>query len=114
MTQGWLTSRPVLATLAIAVALAVHAVWAQASGAQKLTGEEIARAAELSGNHDRLDIEVRLPFEPEQFHFLRFQDIGRMAGAEDTSVFLRSVPVAAARALARNYWVSDIVPLETP
>lgn len=111
MNAGVLKSRPVLVTLALAALVFAYWGWSALAGAHKLTDAEIARAAE-DGNPGRLDIKVVLPFTPEQFHFMRLQDIGRMAGADASSVNLRGVSVKAARALARRYWVSDIVPLE--
>jgi hypothetical protein len=111
VTGTILTSRPVLVTAALIAALLAYRAWAYAAGAHKLTETEIAEAGELSGDPARIDILINLPFAPEQFHFMRLQEIGRMAGADDRSVKLRSVPVEAARRLARRYWVSDITPL---
>jgi hypothetical protein len=107
-----LTSRPVLVTAALLAVLLAYWSWAYAAGARKLTEAEITEARELSGDPARINILIELPFAPEQFHFLRLQEIGRMAGAGERSVMLRSVSVDAARRLARRYWVSDIVPLE--
>jgi hypothetical protein len=108
-----LKSRPIATTLALAAVVAGYWTWAAWAGSQKLTSAEVARAAELSGNPDKLDLKIILPFTPEQFHFMRLQDIGRMAGADTNSINLRGVRIDDARALARQYWVSDIVPLET-
>jgi hypothetical protein len=112
MSRRLLASRPVAVTLALAVVFAAWSAWAHVAGARKLTPAEIARAGDLTGDAARLDIEVVLPFTPEQFHFLRLQEIGRMAGASESSVRLRGVPVEEARRLARRYWVADIEPLE--
>jgi hypothetical protein len=111
VSRALLTSGPVVVTLLLAVLIGAYWGWSNLAGARKLTDAEIARAAE-TGNPGKLDIRVVLPFTLEQFHFMRLQEIGRMAGADANSVNLRGVPVAAARTFARHYWVADIVPLD--
>lgn len=103
---------PVIATVALAALGLGYWLWSVQAGRHKLTAAEIARAEALSGKDGRIDVKVVLPFTPEQFHFMRLQDYGRMAGADGTSVDLRNVDVEAAKLLARRYWVADIVPLE--
>jgi len=110
--EAVLASRPVLVTASLLAVLLAYWSWAYAAGARKLTETEIAEAREQSGDRARIHILIELPFAPEQFHFLRLQEIGRMAGVDDRAVKLRSVPVEDARRLARRYWVSDIAPLE--
>lgn len=101
-----LRARPVVVTLALLAAAALFRLWSSVEGARKLTDEEIAAARD--GN--ALGLRVVLPFEPEQFHFLRLQEVGRMAGAEGRAVLLGGVALPDARRLARAYWVEDLEP----
>lgn len=101
-----LRTRPVVVTLAIVAAALLFHLWSSAEGARKLTAAEIAAARD----GDSLGLRVILPFVPEQFHFLRLQGIGRMAGAEGRAIFLGSVSLPDAHRLARAYWVEDLEP----
>ena len=104
-----LRSRPVMVVISLIAMLAAFQAWAYVEGRQKLTEDEIATAmARASGG--RLDLIIMLPFEPEQFHFIQFQNIGRMAGADGQSVYLHNVDIADARRVARAYWVTDLKP----
>lgn len=103
--------RPVIVTLAVAALLGTYWVWSLRAGALKLTEAEITAAASQSGAPGKLDLRVTLPFAPEQFHFMRLQKIGQMAGADGRSIKLRGVGSNEARALARNYWIEDITPM---
>lgn len=104
--MSWLRARPVVVTLVLLVAALVFRLWTEVAGARKLTEAEVAAARDGAA----LGLRVVLPFEPEQFHFLRLQEIGRMAGAEGHAILLGNVALADARRLARAYWVADLEP----
>jgi hypothetical protein len=59
----------------------------------------------------RLDVLVTLPFPPERFHVLIFQQYGRVSGTQENSVEVRGVRQADLRSLARPYWVKKVEPL---
>jgi len=59
----------------------------------------------------RVDVLVTLPFPPERFHVLIFQQYGRVSGTQDDSVEVRGVRQADLRSLARPYWVKKVEPL---
>ena len=94
--------RPIVATLAVALIFLGFGVWSSWSGEQKL------QAAGIGMDTGRLDLEVVLGFPPESFHLTRMQDIGRLTEVRGRSVFLKGVSPEDARALARNYWVTEI------
>ena len=66
---------------------------------------------ELDGDSAKVNVQVELPFTPERFHLLVFQQYGRVSGADDRSVELRGVRRADLRSLARPYWVKRVEPL---
>jgi hypothetical protein len=92
----------VVATGLVLGLASVLGLWGAWSGRQKLTAEELA------GPGDRLHFEVVLRFPPEAFHVTRMQEIGRVIEVRGASVFLMDVRRAAARELARQYWVADV------
>jgi len=55
-----------------------------------------------------VDIVVRLPFAPEQFHVKLFQGYGTVSAVRESAVVLRRVPPARVDELARFYWVERI------
>jgi hypothetical protein len=59
----------------------------------------------------RVDVLVTLPFPPERFHVLIFQQYGRVSGTQDNSVEVRGVKQTDLRSLARPYWVKKVEPL---
>ena len=103
---------PVIVTVTLAMIGTCYWLWSVQAGQRKLTDSEVAVAAKMSGRDDRIDIQILLPFTPEQFHFMQLQEYGRMAGADKNSVSLRNVKIESAQILARQYWIADIVPLE--
>ena len=61
----------------------------------------------------KVNILVTLPFPPERFHILVFQQHGRVSGTQDNSVEVRGVKIADLNSVARPYWVTRIQPLPT-
>jgi hypothetical protein len=59
----------------------------------------------------RVDVLVTLPFPPERFHVLMFQQYGRVSGTQDNAVEVRGVRQTDLRSLARPYWVKKVEPL---
>jgi hypothetical protein len=59
----------------------------------------------------RVNVLVSLPFTPERFHVLAFQEFGRVSGTTDRAVEIRGVRKQDLRALARPYWVRRVEPL---
>jgi hypothetical protein len=68
-------------------------------------------APELAGQSAKVNVVVELPFTPERFHLLTFQQYGRVSGADDHSVELRGVRRADLQAVARPYWVKRVEPI---
>lgn len=94
--------RPIAATLVVAFVWLGYVAWSSWSGAHKLDAAGIGAVA------GHIDVEIVLAFPPESFHLTRMQDIGRLTGVRGRSVFLKDVATADLRALARDYWVSEI------
>lgn len=67
---------------------------------------------ELAGTSPKVNIQVELPFTPERFHLLAFQQYGRVAGADDRSIALRGVNRTDLNAVARPYWVTSVGPIK--
>lgn len=59
----------------------------------------------------RVNVLVTLPFTPERFHVLAFQEFGRVSGTTDQAVEIRGVQKQDLRAVARPYWVRRVEPL---
>jgi hypothetical protein len=60
---------------------------------------------------DPVDVVVTLPFPPERFHVLAFQQFGRVSGTADHEIELRGVRPSDLRGVARPYWVRRVAPL---
>jgi hypothetical protein len=58
--------------------------------------------------NDRLDIVVRLPFQPEQFHLKLLQEYGTVSSVQTDSISLQRVPAESVRELGKSYWISQI------
>jgi hypothetical protein len=95
-------SRPVWATLCIALLCIAYNLWLVVGGAAKLDERDRPAAGR------RADFEVVLKFPPESFHQTRMQAIGRLVKVEGNTVFLKDVKRDDAIALSRNYWVSGM------
>jgi hypothetical protein len=67
---------------------------------------------ELAGSSPKVNVQVELPFAPERFHLLTFQQYGRVAGADDHSIALRGVNRTDLNAVARPYWVTSVGPIK--
>jgi hypothetical protein len=67
---------------------------------------------ELAGTSEKVNIQIELPFTPERFHVLAFQQYGRVSGADDHSIELRSVKRTDLNAVARPYWVTSVGPIK--
>lgn len=67
------------------------------------------RAELASGGY--VDIAVRLPFKPEQFHINLFQQVGTVRGVQGNVVLIGRVRTADVTRLARYYWIQHIDPL---
>jgi len=65
----------------------------------------------LAGDTPKVNVTIELPFTPERFHLLAFQQYGRVSGADDHSVELRGVKRADLNAIARPYWVKRVEPI---
>ena len=68
-------------------------------------------STELGGSSPKVNIQVELPFTPERFHLLTFQQYGRVSGADDHSIELRGVKRTDLNAVARPYWVTSVRPI---
>ena len=66
----------------------------------------------LAGSSPKVNIQIELPFTPERFHLLAFQEYGRVAGADDRSIALRGVNRTDLNAVARPYWVTSVGPIK--
>lgn len=69
-------------------------------------------ATELAGTSEKLNVQIELPFTPERFHVLAFQQYGRVSGTDDRSIELRGVKRTDLNAVARPYWVSHVGPIK--
>jgi len=69
-------------------------------------------SADLSGSSPKVNIQIELPFTPERFHLLTFQQYGRVSGADDRSIELRGVKRTDLNAVARPYWVTSVGPIK--
>ena len=69
-------------------------------------------SAELGGSSPKVNIQIELPFTPERFHLLTFQQYGRVSGADDHSIELRGVKRTDLNAVARPYWVTSVGPIK--
>ena len=67
---------------------------------------------ELGGTSEKVNVQVDLPFTPERFHVLAFQQYGRVSGAEGHSIELRGVKRTDLNAVARPYWVTSVGPIK--
>lgn len=95
-------SRPVAATLCIALLCLAYNLWQIVDGATKLAESQRPAAG------GRGDFQVVLKFAPESFHQTRMQAIGRLVKVEGNTVFLKDVERDNAIALSRNYWVAEM------
>ena len=67
---------------------------------------------DLAGTSPKVNIQIELPFTPERFHVLAFQQYGRVSGADGHSIELRGVKRTDLNAVARPYWVTSVGPIK--
>ena len=93
------------------VVLGVLAVWLVFQAWLTIAAPAKISAA-LTGTSDKVNIQIGMPFTPERFHVLAFQQYGRVSGAEGHSIELRSVKRTDLNAVARPYWVTSVGPIK--
>ena len=69
-------------------------------------------SAGLAGASPKVNVQIELPFTPERFHVLAFQQYGRVSGADGHSIELRGVKRTDLNAVARPYWVTSVGPIK--
>lgn len=69
-------------------------------------------SAQLAGTSEKVNVQIEMPFTPERFHVLAFQQYGRIAGADDHSIGLRGVKRTDLNSVARPYWVTRVGPIK--
>ncbi|WP_440638392.1 hypothetical protein ACSHT2_29985 [Bradyrhizobium sp. PUT101] len=67
---------------------------------------------ELTGTSEKVNVQIELPFMPERFHVLAFQQYGRVSGTDEHSIELRGVKRTDLNAVARPYWVTAVGPIK--
>ncbi|WP_448033562.1 hypothetical protein [Bradyrhizobium liaoningense] len=67
---------------------------------------------ELTGTSEKVNVQIELPFVPERFHVLAFQQYGRVSGTDEHSIELRGVRRTDLNAVARPYWVTAVGPIK--
>ena len=67
---------------------------------------------ELKGSSEKVNVQIELPFTPERFHVLAFQQYGRVSGTDEHSIELRGVKRTDLKAVARPYWVTAVGPIK--
>jgi hypothetical protein len=94
-------------TLAVLVALVVtYHAWIGVTAAGKVA-DGVGSAPDPRG---RFAVEVVLDFPPERFHMLQLQEHGRVRATDGHVIHLRSVSPDSVDAMARKYWISEILP----
>ncbi|MFK4488166.1 hypothetical protein [Bradyrhizobium sp. USDA 336] len=95
-------SRIVLGAVA---AWALFQVWLTVAAPGKISPQ-------LAGTSDKVNVQIELPFRPERFHVLAFQQYGRVSGTDEHSIELRGVKRTDLNAVARPYWVTSVGPIK--
>ncbi|MCA1359308.1 hypothetical protein I6F14_04620 [Bradyrhizobium sp. IC3069] len=67
---------------------------------------------QLTGTSEKVNVQIELPFTPERFHVLAFQQYGRVSGTDEHSIELRGVKRTDLNAVARPYWVTAVGPIK--
>ncbi len=100
----------VLVTAAIVATVLAYVGLANVEGARK--------RAHLDPQWEtgKVNLLVRLNFEPEKFHILALQAAGRFAGydAKTGAVTIYDVPPEQLVRISKEFWVSDLTILEAP
>jgi hypothetical protein len=105
MLKDALRSRKTHILLAVAVCYVAWQLWLTIAAPNKI--------ADFAGNSEKVNILVRMPFEPERFHVQLMQTYGRVSGTQEKSVEVRGVKRADLTTIARPYWVKRVEPLQT-
>jgi hypothetical protein len=87
------------------VAWAVFQLWLTLAAPGKISPE-------LAGSSEKVNVQIELPFTPERFHVLAFQQYGRVSGTDEHSIELRGVKRTELSAVARPYWVTAVGPIK--
>lgn len=93
------------AVLGVAAAWLGFQLWLTLAAPAKIS-------ADLAGSSEKVNVQIALPFTPERFHVLAFQQYGRVSGADDRSIELRGVKRTDLNAVARPYWVTSVGPIK--
>jgi hypothetical protein len=89
----------------VIVAWAVFQLWLTLAAPGKISPE-------LAGSSEQVNVQIELPFTPERFHVLAFQQYGRVSGTDEHSIELRGVKRTELSAVARPYWVTAVGPIK--
>lgn len=57
---------------------------------------------------EQLDVVLKLPFAPEQFHVKLLQRYGTVSGVQSNTVIVRRVPPDKLKELGKSYWIERI------
>lgn len=91
--------------LGVIAAWALFQLWLTIAAPGKISPE-------LTGTSEKVNVQIELPFVPERFHVLAFQQYGRVSGTDEHSIELRGVRRTDLNAVARPYWVTAVGPIK--
>ena len=91
--------------LGVIAAWALFQLWLTIAAPGKISPE-------LTGTSEKVNVQIELPFVPERFHVLAFQQYGRVSGTDEHSIELRGVKRTDLNAVARPYWVTAVGPIK--
>ena len=91
--------------LGVAAAWALFQLWLTVAAPGKISPE-------LAGSSEKVNVQIELPFTPERFHVLAFQQYGRVSGTDEHSIELRGVKRTDLKTVARPYWVTAVGPIK--
>ena len=91
--------------LGVIAAWALFQLWLTVAAPRKIDPE-------LAGASEKVNVQIELPFTPERFHVLAFQQYGRVSGTDEHSIELRGVKRTDLNAVARPYWVTAVGPIK--
>ena len=91
--------------LGVIAAWALFQLWLTIAAPGKISPE-------LTGTSEKVNVQIELPFTPERFHVLAFEQYGRVSGTDEHSIELRGVKRTDLNAVARPYWVTAVGPIK--
>lgn len=91
--------------LGVIAAWALFQLWLTIAAPGKISPE-------LTGTSEKVNVQIELPFVPERFHVLAFQQYGRVSGTDEHSIELRGVKRTDLNDVARPYWVTAVGPIK--